>query len=89
MIKVTLLDLNEKPQFFYLQILRDENLPSFLDHGLRLQLLGGKSAFTRVKHLLTWNAGQSQVSRVRLVAGGDLDGVWIDGTGSVPGAGDS
>lgn len=39
----------------------------------------------RVENLLTRNAGQSQVRRVGLVADRDLDGVWVDGAGSVPG----
>ena len=69
----------------YLQVLWDEDLPSFLDHGLWFQLLGRELAFARVEHLLTRHAGQSQVGRVGLVSDRDLDGVWIDGTGSVPG----
>ena len=69
----------------YLQVLWDENLPSFLDHGLWFQLLGRELAFAWVEHLLARHAGQSQVGRVGLVSHRDLDGVWIDGTGSVPG----
>ncbi len=69
----------------YLQVFRDEDLASFLDHGLRLQLLGRKLAFAGVEHLLARHAGQRQVGRVGLVSDGNLDGVWIDGAGSVSG----
>lgn len=70
----------------YLQIFGDEHLPGLLDHRLRLQLLGRELALAWVEHLLARDAGQSQVSRVGLVADGDLDGIWIDGAGSVSGA---
>ena len=69
----------------YLQVFGDEDLSSFLDHRLRFQLLGGELAFPRVEHLLTRNAGQRQVGRVRLVAHGNLDGVRVDGARSVSG----
>lgn len=68
----------------HLHVFGDEDFASFLDHGLRLQLLGGELAFPGVKHFLPGNAGQSQVGRVGLVAQGDLDGLGVDGTGGVP-----
>lgn len=69
----------------HLQVLGDEDLPSFLDHGLRLQLLGGELALPGVEHLLTGNAGQGQVGGVGLVPHRNLDGLGIDGTGRVSG----
>lgn len=69
----------------YLQVFWDEDLASFLDHGLRFQLLGWELALAWVEHLLPRHAGQSQVSRVRLVSNRNLDGVWVDGAGSVSG----
>lgn len=69
----------------HLHVVRDEHLAGFLDHGLRLQLLGGKLAFPGVEHFLAGHAGQSQVCRVGLVAQGDLDGLGVDGAGGVPG----
>lgn len=71
----------------HLQVLGDEDLPGFLDHGLRLQLLGGELALPGVEHLLTRNAGQCQVGRVRLVRHRDLDGLRVDGAGCVSGCG--
>lgn len=68
----------------HLHVFGDEDFASFLDHGLRLQLLGGELAFPGVKHFLSRDAGQRQVRRVGLVAQGDLDGLGVDGTGGVP-----
>lgn len=68
----------------HLHVFGDEDFASFLDHGLRLQLLGGELAFPGVKHFLARDAGQRQVRRVGLVAQGDLDGLGVDGTGGVP-----
>lgn len=73
------------PVFVILHFIRDEDLSSLLDHRLWFQLLGRELALARVEDLLTRDAGQSQVSRVGLVADGDLDGVWVDGAGGVSG----
>ena len=78
--------VGSEPAPNHLQVLRHEDLPSFLDHRLRFQLLGREFAFAWVEHLLTRDAGQSQVRRVGFVANGNLDGVWVDGARSVSGA---
>lgn len=70
----------------YLQALGDEDLSGLLDHWLRLQLLGGELVFARVKHLLTGNAGQSQVGRVGLEPHQNLDRVRVHGAGWPSGA---
>lgn len=69
----------------HLHVFRDEHLAGFLDHGLRLQLLGGELAFPGVEHFLSGHAGQSQVGRVGLITQGYLDGLGVDGAGGVPG----
>lgn len=71
----------------HLQVFGDEHLAGLLDHGLRLQLLGGELAFPGVEHFLAGHAGQSQVCRVGLVAQGHLDGLWVDRAWGVPGRG--
>ena len=81
--------ISPKPAPTYLQVVGDEDLASFLDHGLRLQLLGGELALAWVEDLLPWDAGQRQVRWVGLVADGDLDGVRVDGAGSVSGVGEA
>lgn len=70
----------------YLQVIWDEDLASFLDHGLWFQLLGRELAFAGVKQLLPRHAGQSQVGRVGLVSDRNLDGVRVNGARGVSGA---
>lgn len=74
-----------EPAANYLQVFGDEDLAGLLDHGLRFQLLRRELAFARVKHLLARHAGQSQVGRVRVVADRNLNGVRVNGAGSVSG----
>ena len=71
----------------YLEVLRDEDLAGLFDHGLGLELFSGELAFPGVEHLLAGDAGQRQVGRVGHVTHGNLDRVWVDGAGGVPGSG--
>lgn len=68
------------PVLVILQIIRDEDFASFLNHGLRLQFFLRELAFARVKHFLTRDAGEGKVCRVWLITHRDLDGVRINGT---------
>lgn len=69
----------------HLHVLGNEHLAGLLDHGLRLQLLGGELALAGVEHLLAGDAGQCQVSWVGLVAQWHLDGLRVNGAGGVAG----
>lgn len=48
-----------------------------------LQFFLGELAFARIKHLLTGDAGEGKVGRVRLIAHWHLDGVGVDGARSI------
>lgn len=71
------------PVPIYLQILWNEDFAGFLYHWLRLELLLGKLALTRVKNVLARNTGKSKISRVGFIPHRDLNCLGVDGTWSV------
>lgn len=51
----------------YLCIIGNKHLLGLLDHGLGLQLVLGEAMLAGVEEFAPWDAGQDQVSGVRLV----------------------
>lgn len=73
----------KKIKLAYLLLIRNKHFLGLLDHRLRLQLLVRELVFARVEQLSSRHTGQDQVCGIRLEINIHLDGIWVDGGGSV------